>query len=85
VNRRTKQVGIFTALLAMIIFGTWPFWKVLYLKTASPALRERTRSLADSQPKLKQLWDAAMEDEVLTESEAHEIIERAGEKVDDSQ
>jgi hypothetical protein len=81
VTRRSKQIGLVTALLAMIIFGTWPFWKVLYLKTASPTLTERTKTLVEAQPQLKPMWDDAMEDELLTRTEAIEIVERGGEKV----
>lgn len=81
-NRRTKRIGLIAALLAMILFGTWPFWKKLYYKTASPALTERTKTLVESRPELKSMWDSAMEDEVLTFSEAKEIVERAGEKVE---
>lgn len=84
-NRRTKQIGIVAALLAMVIFGTWPFWKKLYLKTASPALTERTQALVESHPELKTMWDAALEDETLTYSEAKEIVDRAGEKVSDEE
>lgn len=81
-NRRTKQVGIVAALVAMILFGTWPFWKKLYIKTASPALQSRTEALVASHPELKSMYDAAMEDEELTFAEAKEIVERAGEKVE---
>lgn len=81
-TRRTKQIGLVTALLAMVLFATWPFWKKLYLKTAPPAMIERTKTLVESHPELKPMLDTAMEDEELTYSEAKEIIEKAGEKVE---
>jgi hypothetical protein len=85
VTRRSKQIGLTFALLAMIIFGTWPFWKKLYLRNASPTLTERTQTLVAAQPQLKPMWDDAMEDEVLTRAEAVEIVEKAGEKVSDEE
>jgi len=81
VTRRSKKIGLVFALLAMIIFGTWPFWKVLYLRTANPPLVERTKALVEAQPQLKPMWDEAMDDEILTRTEAVEIVERASEKV----
>ena len=45
-------------------------------------LTERTKALVDKNPRLKADWDKAMEDGVLTWSEANSILEKAGEKAD---
>lgn len=80
-NRRTKQIGIVLALLAMVSFGAWPFWKYLYVKSASAALQSRTKALVDANQDLQPAWTIAMQDDVLTLGEAKVIVEGAGEKL----
>ena len=80
-SRRTKLIGVIVALVAITIFGTWPFWKWLYIKSASASLRARTQTLVEKNPQLKAAWDQAMQDKVLTAAEATKIVEQAGEKV----
>jgi hypothetical protein len=82
VSRQTKQFAIILCLVAMISFSIWPLWKWLSLKKANAALVERTRAAVEKHPELKPAWNIAMEDGVLTWSEAKEILEAAGEKVD---
>jgi hypothetical protein len=78
VTRRTKQIGVFLALAAMISFGAWPFWKYLYLRSASAAVQERTKALVDGDVHLRAAWTIAMQDGVLSEAEAAAIFEQAG-------
>lgn len=79
---RTKQVGAILALVAMVSFGAWPFWKYLYIKSASAALEQRVKTLVEANPDLQPAWTIAMQDEVLTWPEAKVIVEGAGEKVE---
>lgn len=79
---RTKQVGVILALVAMISFGAWPFWKALYFNVASAALQERASQLAQKDPSLQTAWDVALTDGVLTQAEAKLIVEGAGEKLE---
>lgn len=78
-HRRTRLIGVVAALAAIAIFATWTFWKALKVE-ASAALRERTRAAVQQDPDLQPAWDKALQDDVLTESEANEILQQAGEK-----
>jgi hypothetical protein len=44
-------------------------------------LQARTKTLVDSNPQLQLAWVVAMQDDVLTFSEAKVIVEGAGEKI----
>lgn len=79
-TRQTKQVGVVLALVAMISFGAWPFWKYMYHRQATAELQERTRALVDANPELKVAWIVAMQDDVLTEQEATAIVEGANDQ-----
>lgn len=78
---QTKRVGVILAIVAMISFGAWPFWKALYFNSASAALQERASQLAESNPSLKTAWEIALLDGVLSQSEAELIVTGAGEKL----
>jgi hypothetical protein len=67
--------------LALLPFLGWPLYKKLTLKKASPALMEQTRKAVEKHPELKPDYDKAMEDGVLSDDEAKEILEKAGETV----
>jgi hypothetical protein len=82
VNRQTKQLGVILALVAMVCFGAWPFWKYLYMKSASAALQARTKALVDQNAQLGPAWAIAMQDDVLTQDEAKILVEAAGEKIE---
>jgi hypothetical protein len=81
VTRSTKQLGAVLAILAMISFTAWPFWKYLYRQAATASLEARAKALVDAHPDLQPAWTIAMLDDILTQSEATIIVEGAGEKV----
>ena len=66
----------------MISFAAWPFWKALYFNIASTALQERANELVQENPSLQTAWKVALADGMLTQTEARDILESAGEKVD---
>jgi hypothetical protein len=80
VTAQTKRLGAILAIVAMISFGAWPFWKALYFNTASSALQEQANQLAEKNPSLKTALDVALVDGVLSQNEAELIIAGAGEK-----
>jgi hypothetical protein len=82
VSGQTKRFGAILCLVAIVSFSLWPLWKWISVTRASAALQERTRAAVEKHPELKPAWNIAMEDGVLTWSEAKEILEAAGEKVD---
>ncbi|MBY0522321.1 MAG: hypothetical protein K2R98_02935 [Gemmataceae bacterium] len=79
-----KTTWAILALLSMVSFGIFlPIYlKKSSLKPASSVLSERTKGVVDKNPRLKADWDKAMEDGVLTWSEANSILEKVGEKAD---
>jgi hypothetical protein len=81
-NRRTKQIGVVLCLVAVVCFASWPVYRWLTIKAVSAELYERTKAVVERNPQLRPAWDKALEDGVLTWSEAREILERAGERVD---
>jgi hypothetical protein len=62
----------------MAFFTGRPFWKWLYVRSASAAVQQRTKALVDKNPQLKPAWDVAMQDGVLTVPEARIIVELPG-------
>jgi hypothetical protein len=82
VTVQTKRVGVILAIVAMISFGAWPFWKALYFNSASAALQQRANELAEKNESLKTAWDIAMLDGVLSQPEAELIVIGAGEKIE---
>jgi hypothetical protein len=82
VNRRIMTLGAILGLMAMVFFVSWPAWKWLKFRPVSASLYERTKAAVEKNPRLKPAWDIAMEDGVLTWSEAKVILESAGEKVE---
>jgi hypothetical protein len=82
VNKQMMKFGAILCLVAIVSFSAWPAWKWLTIKKANPALVARTKAIVEKHPELKPAWNIAMEDGVLTWSEAKEIIEGAGEKMD---
>jgi hypothetical protein len=75
-------LGAILGLVAMVFFVSWPVWKWLKFKPVSPALYARTKAAVEKNPRLQPAWDIAMQDGVLTWSEAKVILESAGEKVE---
>ena len=84
-NRRIMIVGVVLGIMAMVFFASWPVWKALKFKPVSTALYERTKAAVDADKRLKPAWDIALEDGVLTWSEARVILDSAGEKVEPEQ
>jgi hypothetical protein len=82
VNRSTKQIGVILCLMAMSFFAGWPFWKWLNARAVSRPLFDRAKTLVENHPALEPAWTIAMQDEVLTWSEAKVIAEAAGEKIE---
>jgi hypothetical protein len=76
------MLGVILGLMAMVFFVSWPAWKWLKFKPVSAALYARTKAAVDKNPRLQPAWDIAMEDGVLTWSEAKVILESAGEKAE---
>lgn len=81
-SRQTVQFGAILCLVAIVSFSLLPLWEWLNFKSASAALQERTKALVEKHPELKPAWNIAMQDGKLSEAEAKEIIEGAGEKID---
>jgi len=80
-GRRTMLVGVIFGIMAMVFFAAWPFWKWIETKPVSDSVFERTKAAVDRNPRLLQpAWDIAMQDGVLTQSEASVIL-RAAEKL----
>jgi hypothetical protein len=78
-----KQIWASLALLAMVAFiVAWPLYKKLTLRAARASLVERTKQVVAKNPHLQPDWDKAMEDGVLTWSEANAILQKAGEKAE---
>jgi hypothetical protein len=82
VNRRIIAGGAILALMGMVFFVSWPIWKSIKFRPCSAALYQRTKAAVDKDPRLKPAWDIALQDDVLTYSEAKIILESAGEKVE---
>jgi hypothetical protein len=82
VSGRTKLIGVILCLVAMVFFASWPVWKWLKYKPVSASLYERTKAVVERNPRLQPAWDIALQDGVLTWSEAKVILESAGEKVE---
>jgi hypothetical protein len=82
VTTQTKRLGVVLAIVAMVSFGAWPFWKALYFNSASAALQQRANELAEKNESLKTAWDIAMLDGVLSQPEAELIVIGAGEKLE---
>jgi hypothetical protein len=76
VRRRTKQIGAVLALSAMVMF-VLPLCCWWFFQTSHAALVRRTRNIVEQNPQLQPVWDQAMQDKVLTSSEAQTIRERA--------
>ena len=81
-SRQFMMVGVVLGLLVMVFFISWPVWKWIQFKHVSAALYDRTKLAVDRNPSLKPAWNIAMQDGVLTQEEAKEILESAGEKVE---
>jgi hypothetical protein len=74
---------VILALVAIVSFTAWPFWRWLSVKTASAALQAKAKSIVEKNPQLQPAWEIAMQDEVLTWPEVKVIIEAAGERVEE--
>ena len=73
-------MGLFLALMAMAFFSFWGYLVLGFdLACQRPAVRVRHTAAVEKHPQLKTDWDQAMQDDVLTQSEAEAIVE-AGEK-----
>lgn len=83
-NRQWTTFGAVLCLVAIVSFAAWPLWEWLTLKTAPPAVQQRVETLVGAHPELKPAWNIAMHDGVLTWDEAKEIVEGAGEKLDEA-
>jgi hypothetical protein len=78
---RTKLVGVVLCIAVLVFFVSWPVWKWIDNKPVSDSVYERTKAAVDKNPRLQPAWDIAMQDGVLTWSEARVILEAAGEKL----
>jgi hypothetical protein len=82
-NRRKKRIGVFLSLVAIACFAAAvPIYKWYGARAASTELFNRTKAVVEKNPQLQPAWDKAMQDGVLTWSEARNILESAGEKVE---
>ena len=77
--------GTILCLTAMLSFSAWPFWRWLTVRPVSARLYERTKAVADKDPRLQAAWAIALQDDVLTYPEAKVILESAGEKAEPDQ
>jgi hypothetical protein len=69
----------------MVCFSAWPFWRYLYVKSATAPLRAQAERLAAQDAQLKAALAVAMLDDTLTADEARIIVEAAGEKVESAE
>jgi hypothetical protein len=78
-----KQIWVVLALLAMgtFLLGV-PIYKKLSVRPASASLIDRTKRAVEKNPQLQRDWEKAMEDGVLTRSEANAILQKAGEQTE---
>jgi hypothetical protein len=81
-DRRTKHVGVLLCLAAMAGFVSWPVYRYFTVNAASARLQRQTKALVDKNPQLQPAWTIALQDDVLTSTEAKVIVEAAGEKVE---
>ena len=81
-NRRFINAGAVLALTAMVFFAAWPAWKWIKFKPVSASMYARTKAAVDKNARLQPAWDIALQDGVLTYSEAKVILESAGEKAE---
>jgi hypothetical protein len=79
------MIGGILGLVAMTFFVSWPVWHWLKFKSVSAAMYARTKAAVDNNPRLQPAWDIALQDGVLTWSEAKVILESAGEKAEPEQ
>src|SRR5262249_26066021 len=76
------SIGVVLTLLAVVAISAWPIKKWLGVRAVNAALFEKTKALVDKNPQLQPAWDEAMQDGVLTWSEARDIWEKAGQKLE---
>jgi predicted negative regulator of RcsB-dependent stress response len=81
-GRKTMQVGVVLALLAMVGFGAWQVYFKKTVTRASLRVQNRTKELVDKNPQLKADWDKAMDDGELSHDEANSILVKGGEKAE---
>ena len=81
-SRGAMKAGAILCLVAIVFFAAWPVWKWLTIRPVSASIFERTKAVVDKNPHLKPAWDIALQDGVLTWSEARVILQSAGEKAD---
>lgn len=81
-NRRWTKIGAVLALVAMVIFASGSFWFWLQNKAVSAAIQARAADIVRRHPELQTAWEKALEDQVLTQSEADEIAQAGGESLD---
>ena len=80
--KHTKLVAGVLVVTAVIALAVWRVNHRLSAKPVSDSLFQKTKALVEKNPRLQPDWDRAMEDGVLTWTEAKGIIDKAGEKVD---
>jgi len=78
-NQHVKHVGVFLGVVAVtaFVFGR-AIYKNLSLGAASAESHERARAAVEKTPALKPDWDKALEDDMLTQVEADDILRKAG-------
>ena len=82
VNRRLMTVGATLCIVAIVFLASWPVWNWLKFKPVSAAMYQRAKAAVDKNPRLQPAWDIALQDGVLTWSEAKVILDSAGEKAE---
>ena len=59
-----------------VVVGLW-VWYDMHNKPANPRIQEGVKRIVEKEPRVKPMYDSAMEDGMLTLSEARAIINEA--------
>lgn len=78
-NQHVKHVGVFLGVAAItaFVFGR-AIYKNLSLAAATAVSHERARAAVEKSPALQAEWTKALDDNVLTQIEADDILRKAG-------
>jgi len=73
-TRTQKQIGAALGVAAIIAFTSWPLYRYFRVQAATEARRAQAQAHVDQHPQLKEKWDEALSDDVVTEEEVVEIL-----------
>ena len=80
--RQTKLISSILVAVVLAAFVGWRLQSRFGAKPVSASLFQKTKTLVEKTPRLQPDWDKALEDGILTWTEAKAIVDKAGEKVE---